>query len=168
METKELKITIPENHEIDWQESAKQEKIVFKKKDTKQRSWEEYCCQQQTNNKDGYYINNFTSEIKKLGWGLCAYQYSSWRNVLPSKELAEAFLAMMQLMSLRQAWIGNWEPDWNNIKQIKSNILCNNGEFIVAYFSDLISRPLSFPTKEMATDFMDCFRDLLEIAKPLL
>ena len=29
METKELKITIPKNHEIDWQESAKQEKIVF-------------------------------------------------------------------------------------------------------------------------------------------
>ena len=49
METKELKITIPEGQEIDWQESAKQEKIVFKKKDTKPRSWEEYCCQQQTN-----------------------------------------------------------------------------------------------------------------------
>lgn len=32
METKELRITIPENHEIDWQESAKQEKIVFKKR----------------------------------------------------------------------------------------------------------------------------------------
>ena len=31
METKELKITIPEGQEIDWQESAKQDKIVFKK-----------------------------------------------------------------------------------------------------------------------------------------
>ena len=54
METKELKITIPEGQEIDWRESAKQEKIVFKKKDTKPRSWEEYCCQQQTNCKEGY------------------------------------------------------------------------------------------------------------------
>lgn len=43
METKKLKITIPEEQEIDWQESAKQEKIVFKKKkDNKPRSWEEY------------------------------------------------------------------------------------------------------------------------------
>ena len=42
METKELKITIPEGQEIDWQESAKQEKIVFKKKENaKPRSWEE-------------------------------------------------------------------------------------------------------------------------------
>lgn len=39
METKELKVQIPEGQEIDWQESAKQEKIVFKKKeDTKPRS----------------------------------------------------------------------------------------------------------------------------------
>lgn len=27
---------------------------------------------------------------------------------------------------------------------------------------------LSFPTEEMATDFMNCFKDLLEIAKPLI
>ena len=42
METKELKITFPEGQEIDWQESAKQDKIVFKRKDTKPRSWEDY------------------------------------------------------------------------------------------------------------------------------
>lgn len=71
-------------------------------------------------------------------------------------------------MSLRQAWIGDWKPDWMNIKQHKANILCNNGEFIIAYFSDLVSRPLSFPTKEMAIDFKNCFKDLLEQAKILL
>lgn len=167
METKELKITIPEGQEIDWQESAKQEKIVFKKKDTKPRSWEEYCCQQQTNGKDGYCINSITSEIKKLDWGLCTYQYSSWRNVLPSKELAEAFLAMMQLMSLRQAWIGDWKPDWNDETRVKWNIICLQNQ--VCLCDTLIkSRVLSFPTKEMAGDFMDCFRVLLEIAKPLI
>ena len=165
METKELKITIPEGQEIDWQESAKQEKIVFKKKDTKQRSWEEYCCQQQTNNKDGYYINNFTSEIKKLGWGLCAYQYSSWRNVLPSKELAEAFLAMMQLMSLRQAWIEGWKSDLKD--STNWCIIFRMGVLEVDFFNYTV-HPLSFQTEEIAKDFMNCFKDLLEIAKPLL
>ena len=128
MKTKELKITIPEGQEIDWQESAKQEKIVFKKKDTKPRSWEEYCCQQQTNCKEGYCINNVTSEIQEINWGLCT---CSWKTVLPSKELTEAFLAMMQLISLRQAWIGNWEPDWNDETRVKWNIIClQNGKIV--------------------------------------
>ena len=64
METKELKIQIPEGYEID-KEKSTFEKIVFKKKDTNPRSWEEYCCQQQTNCKEGYCINSITSEIKK-------------------------------------------------------------------------------------------------------
>ena len=41
METKELKITIPEGYEID-KDNSTFEKIVFKKKDTKPRSWKEY------------------------------------------------------------------------------------------------------------------------------
>ena len=164
METKELKITIPEGQEIDWQESAKQEKIVFKKKDTKPRSWEEYCCQQQTNSKEGYCINNVTSEIQEINWRLCT---CSWKTVLPSKELAEAFLAMMQLMPLRQAWIGNWEPDWNDETRVKWNIICLQNQVFLC--DTLIkSHVLSFPTEEIATDFMNCFKDLLEVAKPLL
>ena len=55
METKELKIQIPDGYEID-KEKSTFEKIVFKKKDTKPRSWEEYCCQQQTNGKVTYTI----------------------------------------------------------------------------------------------------------------
>ena len=113
METKELKITIPEGQEIDWQESAKQEKIVFKKKkNTKPRSWEEYYEQQIANKKHGYYIDDGNCSVTEIMWN--GYVRSdNWKNVLPSKELAEAFLAMMQLMSLRKAWVGDWEPDWN-------------------------------------------------------
>ena len=161
METKELKITIPEGQEIDWQESAKQEKIVFKKKDPKPKSWEEYC-----NNFSGelFYFSNrnsIESVVTSDGMSYTAKDY------LPSKELAEAFLAMMQLMSLRQAWIGNWEPDWNDETRVKWNIICLQNQ--VCLCDSLIkSRVLSFPTKEMAIDFMNCFRVLLEIAKPLI
>ena len=162
METKELKITIPEGQEIDWQESAKQEKIVFKKKDTKPRSWEEYCCQQQTNCKEGYCINNVTSEIQEINWGLCT---CSWKTVLPSKELTEAFLAMMQLMSLRQAWIGDWTPDWKD--STNWCIIFRMGVLEVDFFN-YTAHPLSFQTEEIAEDFMNCFKDLLEIAKPLI
>lgn len=169
METKELKITIPENHEIDWQESAKQEKIVFKKKDSKPRSWEEYCKQQQTNNKPGYYLNGESCRIQETSWDAC-YMQNEWKNVLPSEELAEAFLAMMQLISLRQAWIGNWKPDWNSREpcDVKYCITGKGSSDFEIEFLSIIRATLSFPTKEMAEDFMNCFKDLLEVARPLI
>ena len=167
METKELKITIPEGQEIDWQESAKQEKIVFKKKENaKPRSWEEYYEQQIANKKCGYYIDDVNCDSAVIVWDDFVGA-DKWKNVLPSKELAEAFLAMMQLISLRQAWIGNWEPDWNDETRVKWNIISMENR--VCLCDTIIkSRVLSFPTKEMAIDFMNCFRDLLEIAKPLI
>ena len=163
METKELKITIPEGQEIDWQESAKQEKIVFKKKENaKPRSWEEYC----KNFKGQYYYiqdnrDNIATSFTPNGL------ISEYKNYVPSKEFAEAFLAMMQLMSLRQTWIGDWEPDWNNVTQDKFLIISEKNHFSITILSS-ISHPLSFPTKEMAEDFMNTFKNLLEIAKPLL
>ena len=162
METKELKIQIPDGYEID-KEKSTFEKIVFKKKkNTKPRSWEEYCCQQQTNSKEGYCINNVTSEIQEINWGLCT---CSWKTVLPSKELTEAFLAMMQLMSLRQAWIGDWTPDWKD--STNWCIIFRMGVLEVDFFN-YTAHPLSFQTEEIAEDFMNCFKDLLEIAKPLI
>ena len=164
METKELKITIPEGQEIDWQESAKQKKIVFKKKDTKPRSWEEYC---KNHYGDYYYISSDSNFIGLVyNPGHCELSSIYAKNVMPTKELAEAFLAMMQLMSLRQAWIGDWKPDWKNGNTKKWCIIFEC-ELKVSYFYSN-SRALSFPTIEMAGDFTDCFRDLLEIAKPLL
>ena len=165
METKELKITIPEGYEID-KENSTFEKIVFKKKDDKPRSWGEYYEQQIANKKHGYYIDDADCSSVSVVWNEYAGA-NKWRNVLPSKELTEAFLAMMQLMSLRQAWIGDWTPDWNDETLVKWNIICLQNQ--VCLCDTLIkSRVLSFPTKEMAGDFMDCFRVLLEIAKPLI
>ena len=169
METKELKITIPEGQEIDWQESAKQEKIVFKKKDTKPRSWEEYYEQQIANKKHGYYIDDADCSTVSVVWNEYAGA-NKWRNVLPSKELTEAFLAMMQLMSLRQAWIGDWKPDY--YMNMASNWCIeyepNPGVFSIENHCKTNGGGLSFPTREMTKDFMNCFKDLLEIAKPLI
>ena len=169
METKELKITIPEGQEIDWRESAKQEKIVFKKKDDKPRSWGEYYEQQIANKKHGYYIDDADCSSVSVVWNELAGA-NKWRNVLPSKELTEAFLAMMQLMSLRQAWIGDWEPDY--YMNMASNWCIeyepNPGVFSIENHCKTNGGGLTFPTREMTKDFMNCFKDLLEIAKPLI
>ena len=105
MKENELKITIPKNHEIDWQESAKQEKIVFKKKDTKPRSWEEYL--ELNTGFDGAGIDWNCGGVQTTGL------HHRGKAIVPT-HLAQPFIAMMQLMSLRQAWIGNWKPDWRS------------------------------------------------------
>ena len=157
MEAKELRITIPENHEIDWQESAKQEKIVFKKKDTKPRSWEEYL--KLNTGFDGAGIDWNCGGVQTTGL------HHRGKAIVPT-EYGAPFIAMMQLMSLRQAWIGDWKPNWKN-PDIKKWCIIFECELKVSYFYSN-SRSLSFPTIEIATDFMNCFKDLLEVAKPLL
>lgn len=134
-------------------------------KDSKPRSWKEYCKQQKKQNNIGFYIGP-NSEIKETHWKICG-NCEMWKNALPSKELAEAFLAMMQLMSLRQAWIGEWKPDWNKVGSNKYCICYHLNKFELS-INDVVQRALSFPTREMATDFMNCFKDLLEQAKILL
>ena len=89
------------------------------------------------------------------------------KNLLPSKELAEAFLAMMQLMSLRQAWIGDWKPNWENVTEDKFPIISEDNQLSINMLSS-VSHPISFPTYEMAKEFLNCFKDLLEQAKILL
>lgn len=165
METKELKITIPEGQEIDWQESAKQEKIVFKnkevfkKKDTKPRSWKEYL--ELSAGFDGCGINwNINGGIQTTGL------HHRGKAIVPT-EYGAPFIAMMQLMSLRQEWIGDWKPDWKINATDVWCVIFKEGRLKVDLFCT-ISMALSFPTKEMAEDFMNCFKDLLEIAKPLI
>ena len=165
METKELKIQIPEGYEID-KENSTFEKIVFKKKDTKPRSWGEYYEQQIANKKHGYYIDDADCSSVSVVWNEYAGA-DKWKNVLPSKELTEAFLAMMQLMSLRQAWVGDWKPDWKDETRVKFIIICLENQ-VLFQNTYITSRSLSFPTSEMAEDFMNTFKDLLEIAKPLI
>ena len=158
---KELKIEIPTGYEID-KEKSTFEKIIFKKKENiKPRSWEEYC-----NNFSGelFYFSNrnsIESVVTSDGMSYTAKDY------LPSKELAESFLAMMQLMSLRQAWIDDWEPDWSDSNKHKWCIINDINRLVIGLYGGS-SRSLSFPTEEMAEDFMNCFKDLLEVAKPLI
>ena len=163
METKSIVIDIPDGMCIDESKSTF-EKIVFKKKDTKPRSWEEYC-----NNYVGkvFYIDK-NSDIcgGDETWGGLFRKKD--KNTLPSKELAESFLAMMQLMSLRQAWVGDWEPDWDNVCSDKYCILGKHNNDFEIRDLNTVRCQLSFPTEEMAGDFRNCFKDLLNVAKPLI
>jgi hypothetical protein len=122
------------------------------------RSWEEFAT---SHARMGYYIS---SDGKPL---MCASSGKlSSPHVCPSKESAEAHLAMIQLEQLRDCWRQGWKPDWNDDQQAKHCIV-HNQEFKITILYET-KWFLSFPTNEMAEEFLECFRDLIEKAGDLI
>ena len=121
------------------------------------RSWEEFA----TNHaRRGYYIS---SDGKPL---MCASSGKlSSPHVCPSKKSAEAHLALIQLEQLRNCWWNGWEPIWDCSEKWCIRLWGN--ELTIGTTKN-ISRFLTFPTKEMAEEFLKCFRDLIEKAGDLI
>lgn len=125
------------------------------------KTWEELCERNWKEN--AYYIDNSSKIIGISGYMNCITD----KNVCTSKQEAEAFLALMQLRQLRKAYVGSWEPDWTNCMVSKYNIACIEG--VLSIFDTVtVQRSMSFPNSKLAKQFFNNFKDLLEIAKPLL
>ena len=156
METKELKIQVPEGYEIDKKNSTF-EKIVFKKVENElPKSWEDLY-------EVGGWFVDFHSKVVTSGSMRTA---DSVKNRFPTKEEAEACLALAQLCQLRDRYNDGWKPDWKK----------DNDKYTIIYSSDKIDtsfsvysqRILSFKTVELRDKFLENFRGLIETAKPLL
>lgn len=128
------------------------------------RSWEEFCEKYPLTDKEAF-IDSYSNIKPPCQRG--ERKALSGKNWCASKEEAEAFLALMQLRQLRRAWIGDWEPD-NHVEFsiIVYNIYYHNVTVGTGNWS--FNYPLTFPTKEMAQNFLSCFRDLCKTAKILL
>ena len=155
MNTKKLKINIPEGYEIDKEKSTFEE-IVFKKVADPlaklPKTWEEYC--KQTRNSPSYYWNNCckTSIVTSV--------FAGFYNEFSTEERVKQYVALGRLLQLRDYWVGDWKRNSDNIYVIFKNVIIatmNNNDF-----------PLTFPTKEMAEKFKECFGDLIEKAYPLV
>lgn len=135
-------------------------KIVFKKKETElPTKWEDLV-----NIKGCYVRANYISKYNEYT------ALDSNKNVFPTKEEAEACLALSQLCQLRDAYNGeplaNW-CNWTNSNQKKYCIVIYKGEI---YKDDCvnISMILSFKTEKLRDKFVENFEDLILTAKPLL
>lgn len=156
MKTKEMKIQAPEGYEID-KEKSTFEKIVFKKVENElPKSWEDLY-------EVGGWFVDFQSKVVTSGSMRTA---DSVKNRFPTKEEAEACLALAQLCQLRDRYNDGWKPDWKK----------DNDKYTIIYSSDKIDtsfsvysqRILSFKTVELRDKFLENFRGLIETAKPLL
>lgn len=102
------------------------------------RSWEDYCI--------------------KYGYVCLSTRYTN---------LSSKYDALIKLEQLRDCWRQGWKPDW-----LEGNIQ----KYVIRKWRDKISIEttyvthsfLSFPTYEMAKEFLECFRNLIEKAGDLI
>lgn len=130
---------------------------LLKEKDNRVRSWEEF--------------------IKKY-CGICGYAYHINANTMTRSETpiytadqltsheAKAIAVFSKLLKLRRDWVGEWEPDWKDYSE--KFILYRGGTKVRICGTINTAGCFSFPTKEMAKEFVETFHDLIEEAKILI
>ena len=147
---KELKIEVPQGYEIDKQKSTF-EKIVFKKIPENPKTWEEYCSLMK--GKTVYYTN--CNNIIVSG-------FSDAHDKFVTKKRAEQFIALGKLIQLRDYWVKRYDEFRYAVYEdrLYGTEICD--------WSENTHYPLTFPTREMAEDFKNCFSDLIKQAFPLV
>lgn len=155
---KELKVEIPQGYEID-KEKSTFEKIVFKEiEPCNPKTWEEYrrCIYGHIS----YYWNGSREPyIMRTSSG----EY----NEFSTKERVKQYVALGKLLQLRDYWVGDWKINSDSLDGVY--VIHNNmnkiTEIDIVYYENY---SLTFPTKEMAQKFIECFKNLINEAYPLV
>lgn len=164
----QIVINIPEGKKA-VQETDKDGNIIIKYVDvepTRSKSWEEFCERHPYATGEFYFrVNGVISKVSSTdGVGKRSY----WDICMASKEDAEGILALIKLTRLHDEWVGDWKPDYSEDKVIWQIYKRGNFGEINVLYSDYNNKLLSFPTHEMAQEFLDCFKDLIEKAKKFI
>ena len=121
------------------------------------KTWEEFC-------------ENYPVQSGECWLGSCDEIYKKtydkeriYKNWIPSIKSAEAHLAMIQLEQLRDCWRQGWKPTRG-----ESYYVIKIGFRGLDVYRFCTVEFLSFPTYEMAEEFLKCFRDLIEKAGDLI
>ena len=158
MNTKKLKINIPEGYEIDKEKSTFEE-IVFKKIEDPfsklPKTWEEYC--KQTKDCESYFHTRYPEP--------CIKKSPSFDGVyceFSTEKRVKQYVALGKLLQLRDYWVKR-----SKFKDAIGIFTWDDG-LIVTNNCDINDCALTFPTQEMADKFITCFRDLIKQASPLV
>ena len=166
-----IEIEVPDGMNAIW----KGGKVVFEDiKPQLPKTWEEFCKIKKFVGSEAYISRD--SKCTEIGRcseieGMERNCYND-KNILPSKQAAEAHLALIQLHQLRDCYRQGWIPDLTD----ESNKYCiecyyNTNTKSIEY--QVINLPitsayLSFPTNELAEEFLTNFRELIEQAGDLI
>ena len=163
-----IEIEVPDGKKAIW----KDDRVIFEDIEPElPKTWEEFCKIKKLIDSEAYIDSN----SKCIGIDKC-FTIGGWernhyndRNILPSKKAAEQHLALMQLHQLRDYYRQGWEPITSNgcaIKRYYDPSMDIIKLEIVTYYCT--SKFLSFQSEEIAKEFLDNFRDLIEQAGDLI
>lgn len=130
---------------------------LLKEKDNRVKSWKEFETKHVMSK--GYCWSNLCNDLVEIGGPVLTNE-----QLTPHE--AKALAAFSKLLKLRRDWIGEWEPDWTNDKF--KYIIVNWGNNLQIEYSQVLCKSLSFPTRQMAQEFLKTFRELIEEAKILI
>ena len=161
MKEKTIEIIAPEGYEVD-KERSSFEKIVFRAlRDELPKTWEEL------GKIGGCFIDSNSGVNPICGDGLLYTDDETVRNTWPTKEEAEASIALAMLCQLRDRYNGGWKPDWASGRDLKYCIFVVGNEMCYCVESKF-RHILCFKSVSIRDAFGDNFADLIETAKPLL
>ena len=121
------------------------------------KTWDEYCAKQ--------------GEVgDKIKASLDIAYMTINKHIFSDYKQAQAHIALMKLHLLRDEYRQGWKPDWsdNCYKYgVKWNIIPRKKELMVTWrnYDPLF---LSFPTEEIAREFLTNFHELIEQAGDLI
>ena len=129
------------------------------------KTWEEYC--ETHPDKNGWWFIDLMSNVCEIAPSKMTRDTLSDRNILSSKEQAEAFLALMQLVQLRDCY--NEYDDFPTDKKYRFAIVRQEDKIVIdRNETSSMQRVLVFRNEDLAHFFLANFRDLIETAKELI
>ena len=131
---------------------------LLKEKDSIVRSWDEF--KEKYRSGYGHFYEVHSNKVLRTSSPI-----SIGDQLTPNE--AKAFAAFSKLLKLRRDWIGEWEPDWNKPYDDKFIIYGYKNEVRICN-STITSASLSFPSNQLAQEFLETFRNLIEEAKILI
>ena len=153
----------PEGYEIDREQSTFERIVFVEKKPELPKTWVDFC--------KNYKVKPGESRVEEAGIYTYTTEHPRYQSVekhlLPSEELAKAMIALCQLIQLRDCYNAGWQPDWDNSGELKYCIEPNRYT-VVTRIHYIMSKVLNFKSKELRDKFLENFRHLIEVARPLL
>lgn len=159
-----IEIEVPEGKKAIWKDN----KVIFEDiKPQLPKTWEDFCKQNPMNKEEKYIDSG--SNICTASAATSTYDRNSKsdRNVLPSKEAANQHLILIQLHQLRDCYRQGWTPDWKNSKSGKYYINHIDDDYTIMTYC-VSTKFLSFQSREIAEEFLNNFKDLIELAGDLI
>lgn len=153
-----VEIEVPEGYKAVYNKDTQKIEML---KSKIPKTWEEFCEDNPVKNGECFIYENEICDVF-IGGG----RGVEHKVILPDRETAEAFVALMQLIQLRDCYRNGWVPDWS--KRFNKYCIIYHDNTIISHVSEYSSNVLSFQSEAIRDEFRENFKDLIIKAKNLI